>query len=99
MTGLLQPPRIRLLNSTYDEQITVDYSDEVWKLLGQGIHAVLERANENHEDTVTEQRYFADVGGWSISGQTDSLAKDENTLKDYKVTSVWTIISAMNDGS
>ena len=98
VTGLLQPPRIRLLNSTYDEQITVDYSDEVWKLLGQGIHAVLERANENHEDTVTEQRYFADVGGWSISGQTDSLAKDENTLKDYKVTSVWTIVSAMKGG-
>ena len=98
VTGLLQPPRIRLLNDQHQEQITVDYSDEVWKLLGQGIHAVLERANENHDDTVTEQRYFADVHGWTISGQTDSLAKDENTLKDYKVTSVWTVISAMKGG-
>ena len=98
ITGLLQPPRIRLLNDQHQEQITVDYSDEVWKLLGQGIHAVLERANENHDDTVTEQRYFADVNGWTISGQTDSLAKDENTLKDYKVTSVWTIMSAMKGG-
>ena len=84
VTGLLQPPRIRLLNDQHQEQITVDYSDEVWKLLGQGIHAVLERANENHDDTVTEQRYFADVHGWTISGQTDSLAKDENTLKASK---------------
>jgi len=98
VTGLLQPPRIRLLNDQHQEQITVDYSDEVWKLLGQGIHAVLERANENHDDTITEQRYFADVHGWTISGQTDSLAKDENTLKDYKVTSVWTVISAMKGG-
>jgi hypothetical protein len=98
VTGLLQPPRIRLLNKEYDDKITVDYSDETWKILGQGIHAILERANENYEDTITEQRMFAEVNGWVISGQTDSLALDENILKDYKVTSVWTIINALKGG-
>ena len=83
VTGLLQPPRIRLLNKEYDDKITVDYSDETWKILGQGIHAILERANEFYEDTITEQRMFAEVNGWVISGQTDSLALDENILKDY----------------
>ena len=98
VTGLLQPPRIRLLNQQHSDDIVVDYADETWKILGQGIHAILERANENYEDTITEQRMFAEVKGWTVSGQTDSLALDENTLKDYKVTSVWTIISALNGG-
>ena len=98
VTGLLQSPRIRLLNIENQDKITVDYSDEVWKILGQGIHAILERANENYEDTITEQRMFAEVNGWTISGQTDSLALDENILKDYKVTSVWTVISALSGG-
>jgi len=98
VTGLLQSPRIRLLNLENQDKITVDYSDEVWKILGQGIHAILERANENYEDTITEQRMFAEVNGWTISGQTDSLALDENILKDYKVTSVWTVISALSGG-
>ena len=98
VTGLLQSPRIRLLNIENQDKITVDYSDEVWKILGQGIHAILERANENYEDTITEQRMFAEVNGWTISGQTDSLALDENIVKDYKVTSVWTVISALSGG-
>ena len=98
VTGLLQSPRIRLLNIENQDKITVDYSDEVWKILGQGIHAILERANENYEDTITEQRMFAEVNGLTISGQTDSLALDENILKDYKVTSVWTVISALSGG-
>ena len=34
VTGLLQPPRIRLLNKEYADKITVDYSDETWKILG-----------------------------------------------------------------
>ena len=63
VTGLLQSPRIRLLNIENQDKITVDYSDEVWKILGQGIHAILERANENYEDTITEQRMFAEVNG------------------------------------
>ena len=94
VTGLLQSPRVRLLNDAHSEQITADYSDEIWKILGQSIHTLLERANENHKDTITEQRYFAEVLGWTISGQTDSFSLEENTLKDYKVTSVWTIINA-----
>tara|TARA_R100000458_G_C8270427_1_gene245182 strand:+ start:584 stop:1468 length:885 start_codon:yes stop_codon:yes gene_type:complete len=98
ITGLLQPPRIRLLKEKHKDEITSDYSDEIWKILGQSIHTILERANENYEDTITEHRYFTDVNGWTISGQTDSLALEENTLKDYKITSVWTVISALNGG-
>jgi hypothetical protein len=98
ITGLLQPPRIRLLNKTHEEELVEDYSDQIWKILGQSVHTILERANENYEDTITEERYFAQVMGWKISGQTDSFSMEDRTLKDYKITSVWTIISASKGG-
>jgi len=87
VTGLLQPPRIRILREEYDDDIVVDVSNEIWKLLGQSVHTILERANEGKTDTITEQRNFAVVNGWTISGQTDSISIEEKTLKDYKVTS------------
>lgn len=98
VTGLLQPPRIRLLEREHHDDIVLDYSDETWKILGQAVHAILERANENYDDTITEQRLFADIEGWTVSGQTDSLAVHDKVLKDYKVTSVWTVINALKEG-
>ena len=97
-TGLLQPPRIRLLAQEHYDKLTIDVSDEIWKLLGQSVHTILERANENSEDIITEQRMFATVNDWTVSGQTDSIDVKSNTLKDYKVTSVWSIVSALNEG-
>ena len=41
---------------------------------------------------------YATVRGWYISGQYDSLALDDKILRDYKVTSVWSVISAMDKG-
>ena len=46
VTGLLAPPRIRLLKEEHDSEISVDVSSEIWKLLGQSVHTILERANE-----------------------------------------------------
>ena len=42
VTGLLQPPRIRILREEYDDDIVVDVSNEIWKLLGQSVHTILE---------------------------------------------------------
>ena len=97
-TGLLQPPRIRLLAQEHYDKLTIDVSDEIWKLLGQSVHTILERANENSEDTITEQRMFATVKDWTVSGQTDSIDVKSKILKDYKVTSVWSIVSALQEG-
>ena len=97
-TGLLQPPRIRLLAQENYEKLTIDVSDEIWKLLGQSVHTILERANEDNKDIITEKRMYAVVNSWTVSGQTDSIDVKSNTLKDYKVTSVWSIISALKEG-
>ena len=87
-----------MLEREHHDDIVLDYSDETWKILGQSVHAILERANENYDDTITEQRLFADIEGWTVSGQTDSLAVHDKILKDYKVTSVWTVVNALKEG-
>ena len=97
-TGLLRPPQIRILEEEHHEDISVDVSDEIWKLLGQSVHTILERANEGYKDTITEERMYATVGGWTISGQTDSISVDDKILKDYKVTSSWTVMNALKEG-
>ncbi len=98
VTGLLQPPRIRILREQHEDEIVVDVSGEIWKLLGQSVHTILERANMDAIDTITEERMYAKVNGWTISGQTDSISVDSGILKDYKVTSSWSVMSAMKEG-
>ena len=95
ITGLLQPPQISILNEEHSDKITQDISERIWILLGQSVHTILERANEGK--TLVEERMYATVYGWRISGQTDSISLEDNTLKDYKVTSAWTVMNALKD--
>ena len=97
-TGLLQPPQIRMLKKRYESEISTDVSDRIWILLGQSVHNILERANENSKENLTEQRMFVDIDRYKISGQADSIAIEDKILKDYKVTSVWSVISALKNG-
>jgi len=40
----------------------------------------------------TEERLFAEVAGWTVSGQFDRmLLFPDGTLQDYKFTSVWAV--------
>ena len=97
VTGLLQPPQISILAEEHADALTADISERIWILLGQSVHTILERANEGADDVMTEERMYAEVNGWTISGQTDSISLKENTLKDYKVTSAWTVMNALKD--
>lgn len=89
VTGLLQPPQIARLWDEHEDKITSDVSDEVWKLLGSGVHAVL----EGHGDGTVEQRLFSEHDGVKISGAVD-LVKDGH-VTDYKVTSVYTATKSL----
>src|SRR3990167_726063 len=89
VTGLIKPPRIRLLEKRHKEEIVEDVSEHIWRLLGQSVHSVLERADTfNH---FSEERMVADVLGWQVSGQPDLLDPD-GILSDYKVTSVYSFL-------
>jgi hypothetical protein len=88
-TKLIDSPRVRVLGGKHKDQITVDVSERVWALLGQAVHTILERAGLRQEGMVVEERLYANVDGWQVSGQVDSMHLEMQKLSDYKVTTVW----------
>lgn len=83
VTQLIQPPQIRFLARGLEAE--EDASEFIWRLLGQAVHTILERA---YPDTaIVEKRLFTTVLGWIVSGQFDVY--EERTLTDYKITSVY----------
>ena len=94
-TTLIRPPQQVVLQRQHSGELTEDVSDRIWALLGTSVHGILERAANS--DDISEVRYYADILGWKVSGQIDLLEKD-GTLNDFKVTSVWSVKDAMENG-
>jgi hypothetical protein len=96
-TKLIDSPQRRALWLAHQDDIVEDVSERIWALLGQAVHHILERAgNDEGCEMMIEERLFADVFGWKISGQLDRLNLTTRTLSDYKVT---TIFKANGDDS
>ena len=86
VTKLIDSPRRRVLRKQYGHAVVEDVSERIWSLMGQAVHSVLERAGG---EGIVEERLYADVGGWSVSGQFDRLDLSGGVLQDYKVCSVF----------
>jgi hypothetical protein len=87
VTELIKPPQIRRLWAKHEDEISVDVREEVWKLLGKGVHAALEQAGDGVG--IKEQRLHAEYNGVTISGAIDLV--DDGAVTDYKVTSVYSV--------
>jgi hypothetical protein len=85
-TKLIDAPQRRVLWRKHHEHISEDVSEKIWTLLGQAVHHILERAELGVR---VEERLFAEVEGWIVSGQFDRLHVENKTLQDYKVTTVY----------
>jgi hypothetical protein len=81
VTELIDPPRKRTLEKKHDDEITVDVADEIYRLLGQAIHTILERAG------VPERRFAITVLGKTVAGKIDRFK--DGVLQDWKVTTVY----------
>jgi hypothetical protein len=90
-TQLISPPRKVELERLHSDQIEEDASDRIWLLMGKVAHGIIERAGSAG---LQEQRLFAEIEGWRISGSFDHLALDSGTLSDFKVTSAYSVKNA-----
>ena len=84
VTKLIDSPQILQLTKRHSDKITTDVSERVWSLLGQAVHTVLERAGIRAKSGMVEDRLYAKIFGWEVSGQFDTI--EDKTLIDYKVT-------------
>lgn len=94
-TRLIAPPRIRVLEKKYADQVEEDVSDLIFSLLGSSVHSIIERAVS--DDDIAEKRLYVDVKGWTLSGQFDLLTST-GELIDFKVTSAWSALEALEKG-
>lgn len=93
VSQLIDSPQYRILKKEHRDQITYDASELIWIALGKGVHHMF----ENHggaQNYLPEQRLFAEILGWTISGQMDlqEVMDKKVAIFDYKVTSVWSLI-------
>ena len=87
VTELIKPPQIRRLWQDHEDEISIDVREEVWKLLGKGVHAAIEQAESGG---TKEQRFHAEHDSVTISGAID-LIGDDGSVTDYKVTSTYSV--------
>lgn len=88
VTGLIGPARKRALELRHRDEIVEDVADRIWALMGQVLHGILERADD---EAATEERLFIERHHWVISGQFDRLILEDGTLQDYKSTSTYSV--------
>jgi len=81
VTELIDPPRKIALQRIHQEEITEDVADGIFRLLGQAVHTILERAG------VPERRFAVTVLGKTITGKMDRYK--DGLLQDWKVTSAY----------
>jgi hypothetical protein len=93
-TQLIDSPRVSQLQRQHDDEIEQDAVDFLWSRFGTSVHQMFENAVHG-DDCISEERLFAEVNGWKISGAIDlqHLTPEGVIVSDYKVTSVWSVIN------
>lgn len=95
VTQLISSPRIVLLQDVNASNLTVDVVDRVPALLGTAVHKIIEKGSKDIPGHVVEERLFAEISGWKISGAVDlQIDNGDGTweINDYKVTSVYSVM-------
>lgn len=96
VTQLIDSPRVAILQREHEDDMSQDVVDFLWSRFGTSVHGMFEKAVEDSTavGVVSEERLYAEVEGWTISGAIDlqELHDDGVLVSDYKVTSVWSVI-------
>lgn len=96
VTQLISPPRVVVLQSLNKDNLESDVVDRVPSLLGTAVHKIIEKGSKDIPGHIVEERLFAEVHGWKISGAVDlQIDNGDGTwsINDYKVTSVYSVLS------
>ncbi len=86
VTELLKPPRQRALQKAHADEIVEDAEGLIYRLYGQIVHSILERANDLD---LAEKRFFATFNDKIVSGQIDTLSLHGGVLSDFKFSTAW----------
>ena len=92
-TDLIAPPQVTRLKRQHADQIVRKRSSNIIALLGTAMHAYLEKFEE--PGTIKEERLFAEVNGYALSGQIDVQKSSDGVavrITDHKVTTCYKVM-------
>lgn len=95
VTQLLQPPQLARLAQLHADEIIEDVSDRIWSLLGQSVHAIIERAADEN-NTLSELTLTTSLDNYKIKGTIDNITIANAEMCDFKVTTAYKL--AANPG-
>lgn len=92
VTTLIDAPQVGLLRRRHDDDIVEDVADRLWSVVGTAIHKVIEIGSEG--SVHSEERLFAEVNGWVLSGAIDLQIVDDDTvdIADWKFTAAYSVL-------
>ena len=84
ITGLIDSPQILRLRKKFAANVEEDVSDRIMSILGTAVHQILRDGAP--ENSIPEERFYAEINGWKISGQVDLITPTDAGLivSDYK---------------
>lgn len=92
VSALIGPPMQRYLQLKYWDQMSEDTSERLWALLGQAVHAVLDKIEI--DETLQEEKLVIPIEGYDIvlSGRVDLYRGETKSVEDFKITSVYSFL-------
>lgn len=86
MTSIIGPPRIFQMVERMGDTLEVSAEDALDALDGSAMHAIMQWSADTLDpaEVIIERRWWADVLGWKISGQSDLIWVKQKLLQDYK---------------
>lgn len=93
-TTLIDAMQPKRLFKQHWSEVEEDCIDRIWSMLGTAVHAMLEAANANDPDIVTEKRFIHEMFGKKISAQIDVYDMVTNCISDFKCTSAWKVVAS-----
>jgi len=92
VTGLINSPRIVLLQEYNKDLLEMDVREKVWSFVGTAVHTALEA--HAPQGSIAEERLFVEYNGWKISGAIDlQIDNGDGTweINDYKVVGEFSV--------
>lgn len=89
VTTLIQNPTIKLLTVRHWPELEEDVTDHIWRILGNAVHYILEKADSNTR--LSEEKLELEVDGLTVVGKLDLYDGKTCEVIDWKVTSVFAV--------
>jgi|TARA_R110000803_G_scaffold128617_1_gene196067 hypothetical protein len=94
ITEAIGSARISLLKNLHKNQLVEDVVDRYYAIMGTMMHKVLEVGIDESDTTISEERLYTEVKGWTLSGAIDvqQIEDDGVIIQDYKYVGVYSVI-------